>query len=129
MQSSRGLAQRLKRSVPLEDEEWKRYPACVMSLQMSIHTQGRQGEQHFRGAGTKAYTLNADVFKSRRVIFCHLFFSHFMGCLWGFPGGSVVNNPLAMQQMQETQFRSRCQEDPLEEGMAIHSSILVWRIP
>ena len=23
----------------------------------------------------------------------------------------------------------RCQEDPLEEGMAIHSSVLAWRIP
>ena len=23
----------------------------------------------------------------------------------------------------------RCQEDPLEEGMATHSSILAWRIP
>ena len=25
--------------------------------------------------------------------------------------------------------RSLCQEDPLEEGMATHSSILAWRIP
>ena len=31
--------------------------------------------------------------------------------------------------MWETQVRSLCQEDPLEEGMAIHSSILAWRIP
>ena len=29
----------------------------------------------------------------------------------------------------ETQVRSLGQEDPLEEGMAIHSSILAWRIP
>ena len=27
------------------------------------------------------------------------------------------------------QVRSLGQEDPLEEGMATHSSILVWRIP
>ena len=27
------------------------------------------------------------------------------------------------------QVRSLGQEDPLEEGMAIHSSILAWRIP
>ena len=27
------------------------------------------------------------------------------------------------------QFQSLCQEDPLEEGMASHSSILIWRIP
>ena len=31
--------------------------------------------------------------------------------------------------MQETQVRSLGQEDPLEEGMATHSSILAWRIP
>ena len=31
--------------------------------------------------------------------------------------------------MQETWARSLGWEDPLEEGMAIHSSILAWRIP
>ena len=31
--------------------------------------------------------------------------------------------------MQETQVRSLGQEDPLEEGVAAHSSILAWRIP
>ena len=31
--------------------------------------------------------------------------------------------------MQEMQIGSLGQEDPLEEGMAAHSSILVWRIP
>ena len=31
--------------------------------------------------------------------------------------------------MQETWVRSLGQEDPLEKGMATHSSILVWRIP
>ena len=30
---------------------------------------------------------------------------------------------------QETQVRSQGQEDPLEEKMATHSSILDWRIP
>ena len=43
-----------------------------------------------------------------------------------FPGGSAVKNPPAMQ---ETQVRSLGQEDPLEQGMATHSSILAWRIP
>ena len=37
-----------------------------------------------------------------------------------------VKNPPAMQ---ETQVRSLGPEDPLEEGMATHSSILAWRIP
>ena len=44
----------------------------------------------------------------------------------GFPGGSAVKNPPAMQ---ETQVQSLGREDPLEEDMATHSSILAWRIP
>ena len=32
-------------------------------------------------------------------------------------------------RMQETQFRSLGQEDPLEKEMATHSSILAWEIP
>ena len=31
--------------------------------------------------------------------------------------------------MQETQIRSRGFEDPMEKGMATHSSILAWRTP
>ena len=31
--------------------------------------------------------------------------------------------------MPETRVRSLGLEDPLEKGMAIHSSILAWRIP
>ena len=31
--------------------------------------------------------------------------------------------------MQETQVQSLGQEDPLERGMATHSSILAWKIP
>ena len=31
--------------------------------------------------------------------------------------------------MQETQVPYLGQEDPLEKGMATHSSILAWRIP
>ena len=31
--------------------------------------------------------------------------------------------------MQETQVRSLGQEEPLEKGMAPHSSVLAWRIP
>ena len=38
----------------------------------------------------------------------------------------IVNNPPAMQEMW---VGSLGWEDPLEEGMATHSSILAWRIP
>ena len=33
-----------------------------------------------------------------------------------------------MQEMQETRDRSMGLEDPLEEGMKTHSSVLAWRI-
>ena len=45
----------------------------------------------------------------------------------GFPGGSVVKNPPAVHEM-EMWDRSLGRKDPLEEGMATHSSILAWRI-
>ena len=44
----------------------------------------------------------------------------------GFPGGSVEKNPPTKQEMQ---VRSLSQEDPLEEEMVTHSSILAGRIP
>ena len=47
----------------------------------------------------------------------------------GFCDGSAVKNPHAMQEIQEMWVRSLGQEDPLEESMAIYSSILAWRIP
>ena len=34
-----------------------------------------------------------------------------------------------MPAMQETQVGSLGREDPLEKGMATHSSVLAWRIP
>ena len=47
----------------------------------------------------------------------------------GFPGSSVVKNLPAVQEPQETRVQSLGQEDPLEEGMATHSSILAWKTP
>ena len=48
----------------------------------------------------------------------------------GFPSGSGVKNPPAIQETQKTRVISLGWEDPLEEeGMATHSSILAWRIP
>ena len=40
-----------------------------------------------------------------------------------------VKNLPAMQETQETWVESLGWENPLEEGMATHSSILAWRIP
>ena len=41
----------------------------------------------------------------------------------------MVKSPLAMQETQGLRVLSLGQEDPLEEEMATHSSILAWRIP
>ena len=47
----------------------------------------------------------------------------------GFLSDSTVKNLPAMQETQDTWVQSLGQEDPLEEGLATHSSILTWRIP
>ena len=44
----------------------------------------------------------------------------------GFLVAQTVEN---LPAMQETWLRSLVWEDPLEKGMASHSSILAWRIP
>ena len=43
----------------------------------------------------------------------------------GFFGGSAIKN---LPAMQEIGVPSLGQEDPLEKGMAAHSSILAWEI-
>ena len=47
--------------------------------------------------------------------------------IWGFPDGLVVKR--IHLPMQETLVGSQSGEDPLEEEMATHSSILAWKIP
>ena len=47
-------------------------------------------------------------------------------CDIGLPCGSDVKS---LPAVQETQVQSLGQEDPLEEEMATHSSILAWKIP
>ena len=45
------------------------------------------------------------------------------------PGGTVIKNPPAMQEMLETWVQFLDEEDPLEKEMATYSSILAWKIP
>ena len=49
--------------------------------------------------------------------------------LLGSSGRSAVKNPPAVREIQETWVWCLGWEDPLEEGMATHSSVLTWRIP
>ena len=43
---------------------------------------------------------------------------------WDYHDGSAVKNPPAMQETEEKRVISWGQEDPLEEGMATHYSVL-----
>ena len=46
----------------------------------------------------------------------------------GFPDAQMVKNLPAIQEPLVMWVRSLSQEDPLEKGIATHSSILAWRI-
>ena len=47
-----------------------------------------------------------------------------------FPRASLVAQVVKyLPAMQETQVQFLGQDDPLQKGMATHSSILAWRIP
>ena len=46
------------------------------------------------------------------------------GCSCCFPGASAIKD---LPATQETWVRSLSWEDPLEEGMTTHSSVLAWK--
>ena len=49
---------------------------------------------------------------------------------WGFPGVARGKEPTCQcRKHKDTWVASLGWEDPLEEGVAMHSSILAWRIP
>ena len=56
---------------------------------------------------------------------CQKCFSIWCICIWSLVAQMAKNLPA----VQETQVQFLGQEDPLEEEMATHSSILAWRIP
>ena len=47
----------------------------------------------------------------------------------GFPGGTSGKEPACQCRRHESWVWSLSRGDPLEKGMATHSSILAWRIP
>ena len=53
-------------------------------------------------------------------------FCHMLWFVWAFLVAQLVKN---LPAKQETWVWSLDQEDPLEKGVATHSSILAWRIP
>ena len=52
-----------------------------------------------------------------------------LGAVLGFPGGASGKEPTCQCRRHEMWVQSLGREDPLEESMATHCSILAWRIP
>ena len=48
---------------------------------------------------------------------------------WHLEAQTLAQTVKRLPAMRETQVQSLGQEDPLEKGMATHSSILAWKIP
>ena len=66
-------------------------------------------------------SINERILLDIRRVMCNIM---------GFPGGtSGKRTCLPMKETRETQVQSLGQEDPLEEEMATHSSILAWEFP
>ena len=61
--------------------------------------------------------------------YCSLGFNMCIFLCRASPVAHWVKNPPSMQEPQEARVWSLGQEDPLEKGMATHSSILAWEIP
>ena len=82
-------------------------------------------------AALTCWWLSPCVLTQSSVCFCVLVSSYKNNSHW--IRASLVaqrgENLPAMQETQETWIQSQGWEDPLEEGMVTHSSILVWKIP
>ena len=79
-----------------------------------------------QGTLTKKDTRTLDFFSRGCCGFC------FIACQFGMNherASLVVQMVKDLPAMPETWFQYLGQEDPLEKGMATHSSILAWRIP
>ena len=57
---------------------------------------------------------------------CLLLFHGYLSSFWASLVAQMVKN---LPATQKTWVRSLGREDPLEKGIATHSSILAWRIP
>ena len=75
----------------------------------------------------KSFTIISSNDHENSLVYSEYWYHH----IRGFPGGSS-GKELACQcrlDMRDARLIFLSQEDPLEKGRAIHSSILAWRIP
>ena len=65
----------------------------------------------------------------RLVAWGFIYFFKLLILYWGIADSLLTQLVKNLPAMQETLVRFLGWEDPLEEGMATHSSVLAWRIP
>ena len=100
-----------------------------------IHNAAQALSKRMRAGAVHRDRAGSPVFSSwsSQGWFCFCFwFVCFNGStvdLRGFPGGSMAQMVKNLPVMCETCVCSLGQEDPLEKGMATHSSVLAWRTP
>ena len=85
-----------------------------------------QSHNHVRQFNLISLRIYSERIWSFCVYICIYIFELY---LIGFPGGTVEKNLFASARDTGDRVRSLDWEDPLEEEMATHSSILVWEIP
>ena len=78
-----------------------------------------------KSPGVDCHFLHQGIFPIIYSLFIVTSYQKFLS-IWASLVTQAVKNSLAMW---ETWVQSLSWEDPLEEGMATHSSILAWRIP
>ena len=80
--------------------------------------------------GEKQYFMPS---KEEKDTFLRICSDYMFGKRWesgmDFPGGASCKEPTRQCRRSEMQVRSLNQKDPLEKGMATHSSMLAWSIP
>ena len=88
----------------------------------------RRWTWRFRQTGTKTDPfVKSKMCQTLKWAFFKYYFM--LSWQWALLSGSRVKNLSAIQVTKEMLVRSLGQEDPLEEEMATHSSILAWKIP
>ena len=100
---------------------------AIASTPEMIHDKHENSKD--RRAWSRRYAQGFLVHSYSSLAPCFPAFLDTPSCPWGLPSSSAVKNPPAMPETQETWVQSLGWEDPLEEGMEIHFSILAWRIP
>ena len=73
-----------------------------------------------------AVQQSVSVIHTRKHTYIHIYIHMWLPYIYGFQGGASDKEPA---YNEERRVWSQGQEDPLEEGMATHSSIVAWRIP